>query len=239
MLDVHVPHPTHTWRDFFIHIATITVGLLIAVSLEQAVESIHHHRQRQELIQSLLEDAKKATLDAEEYGRYINLRNAWLRQRLAQVRLAISTRQPLSVSPPFIATFPNTPDSPSWTAAKSSGLLSVLSQDEIRSFGEAANLSIDFSPLATEESTLRFKTRRFDQIYLTSDSPDRYDFSTAASADLKEYLDLLLTEQTSLNRADLWLRYIRGADAALLEGSRDLDVIEKAELRFITAEPAK
>ncbi len=22
MLDVHVPHPTHTWKDFFIHIAT-------------------------------------------------------------------------------------------------------------------------------------------------------------------------------------------------------------------------
>ena len=27
MLDVHPPHsPTHTWKDFFIHIATITVG---------------------------------------------------------------------------------------------------------------------------------------------------------------------------------------------------------------------
>ena len=43
MLDVHPPHaPTHTWRDFFIHIATITVGLLIAVGLEQAVEFLHH-----------------------------------------------------------------------------------------------------------------------------------------------------------------------------------------------------
>ena len=43
MLDVHPPHsPTHTWKDFFIHIATIVIGLLIAVSLEQAVEVIHH-----------------------------------------------------------------------------------------------------------------------------------------------------------------------------------------------------
>ncbi len=26
MLDVHPPHaPTHTWKDFFIHIATISV----------------------------------------------------------------------------------------------------------------------------------------------------------------------------------------------------------------------
>jgi hypothetical protein len=31
MLDVHAPHePVHTWKSFFIHIATIVIGLLIA-----------------------------------------------------------------------------------------------------------------------------------------------------------------------------------------------------------------
>jgi hypothetical protein len=43
MLDVHpAHHAATTWRDFFIHIATIVIGLLIAVGLEQAVEAIHH-----------------------------------------------------------------------------------------------------------------------------------------------------------------------------------------------------
>ncbi len=33
MLDVHAPHETvHGWRDFFTHIATITIGLLIALA---------------------------------------------------------------------------------------------------------------------------------------------------------------------------------------------------------------
>jgi hypothetical protein len=42
MLDVHPPHQSaHTWRDFFIHIATIVLGLLIAVGLEQSVEYFH------------------------------------------------------------------------------------------------------------------------------------------------------------------------------------------------------
>jgi hypothetical protein len=46
MLDVHPPHQaTHTWKDFLIHIATIVVGLLIAVGLEQTVEYFHHRRQ--------------------------------------------------------------------------------------------------------------------------------------------------------------------------------------------------
>jgi hypothetical protein len=43
VLDVHAPHePIHGWRDFFIHLATITIGLLIALTLEWCVEWQHH-----------------------------------------------------------------------------------------------------------------------------------------------------------------------------------------------------
>ena len=49
MLDVHPPHEAaHTWKDFFIHIATIVIGLLIAIGLEQTVELIHHRHQRRD-----------------------------------------------------------------------------------------------------------------------------------------------------------------------------------------------
>lgn len=42
-MEVHPPeHPIHTWRDFFIHIVTIVIGLLIAIGLEQSVEWLHH-----------------------------------------------------------------------------------------------------------------------------------------------------------------------------------------------------
>ena len=54
MLDVHPPeHPAHTWRDFFIHIATIVLGLLIAIGLEQTVEYIHHRREVAETREAL------------------------------------------------------------------------------------------------------------------------------------------------------------------------------------------
>ncbi|WP_158821311.1 hypothetical protein [Granulicella sp. S156] len=42
-MDVHAPHePIHTWKDFLLHLATITIGLLIALGLEGLVEAAHH-----------------------------------------------------------------------------------------------------------------------------------------------------------------------------------------------------
>ena len=60
MLDVHPPHhAASTWRDFFVHIATICVGLLIAVGLEQSVEAFHRRQERRELEAQVREEAER------------------------------------------------------------------------------------------------------------------------------------------------------------------------------------
>ncbi len=42
-MDVSPPHqPIHTWRDFLLHLLTITIGLFIALTLEASIESVHH-----------------------------------------------------------------------------------------------------------------------------------------------------------------------------------------------------
>lgn len=52
-MDVHTPNqPIHTWKDFFIHLLTITIGLFIALSLEAAVQAVHHRH--------LVRDAREA-----------------------------------------------------------------------------------------------------------------------------------------------------------------------------------
>ena len=70
MLDIHAPHEaTHTWKGFFIHIATIVVGLLIAIGLEQAVEYLHHRHQAREMAELLRQESSNnrevATFDIE------------------------------------------------------------------------------------------------------------------------------------------------------------------------------
>jgi hypothetical protein len=45
LLDVHpAHHAANSWNEFFVHIATIVLGLLIAIGLEQTVEYVHHRR---------------------------------------------------------------------------------------------------------------------------------------------------------------------------------------------------
>lgn len=72
MLDVHPPHTSaHTWKDFFIHIATIVIGLLIAVGLEQTVEFLHHRHEVAETRESLHlereENRRSFVMNALEY----------------------------------------------------------------------------------------------------------------------------------------------------------------------------
>lgn len=60
MLDVHAPHESvHSWKSFFIHIAIITIGLLIALCLEKTVEFFHHRHQAREGLELLLREVNE------------------------------------------------------------------------------------------------------------------------------------------------------------------------------------
>jgi len=78
MLDVHPPHhPTHSWKDFFVHIATICVGLLIAIGLEQAVEHLHRAREAHELRESLARETDKIIRDSKQADASLKIALDW------------------------------------------------------------------------------------------------------------------------------------------------------------------
>lgn len=84
MIDVHSPHhPVTTWKDFFIHIAVVAIGLLLALGLEQTVEYFHHRHQVAETRQALRIERKiniiRYQSASDEMRRYVPL----LKQNLA------------------------------------------------------------------------------------------------------------------------------------------------------------
>src|SRR5579875_757419 len=125
MIDVHAPHETtHTWKDFFIHIATIVVGLLIAIGLEQTVEKIHDAHMRNELQKQLSEqcDGNRAYIDED-----VRIAEAYI-DWTDEVGGKLTSAKPGSVvslerMPAGILLFP---DTGVWLAAKDNGRTALL-----------------------------------------------------------------------------------------------------------------
>jgi hypothetical protein len=148
MLDVHPPHtPTHTWKDFFIHIATITVGLLIAIGLEQTVEAIHRSHQRHQLQEDLHEEAEK--------NREIILRDLTMESQLSWFQSAAKAAGTGAKAGKVSLTLPEAPchagylGAPSaryfapseavWTTAKESGLTALIPAQQARIYARLAH----------------------------------------------------------------------------------------------------
>jgi hypothetical protein len=141
MLDVHPPHHSaNTWRDFFIHITTIVVGLLIAIGLEQSVEDLHHAHQRRELLLSLQRDTQLCAQDSAAWARREDVELHWLQVRSSQVIDALSTGHALGPSPSgkFAEEAAEYPSAPQWEAGKASGLLQVLSPEDTEAYSEVS-----------------------------------------------------------------------------------------------------
>lgn len=135
MLDVHPIHaPVHGWRDFFIHIATIVVGLCIAVAIQQAVEFIHNRYQLAETRQAL---------QLEREGNY-----ELLAKNTAAWRVGTAELQNNLLVFQYLQQHPGTPQeklpgvllwatstypfgSVVWDAARQSGVIALMPREEI------------------------------------------------------------------------------------------------------------
>jgi hypothetical protein len=139
MLDVHPPHePIHSWKAYLLHMSTIVLGLLIAIGLEQSVEAIHRGRERQELRESLRLESEKALADAQQSEVAEGDPLRWINARVQLVETALAAQRPLTAPlprKPHVTS--NLPIDPAWEAAKSSGLLNLLTQEEVEAYSEA------------------------------------------------------------------------------------------------------
>jgi hypothetical protein len=137
MLDVHPPHaPTHTWRDFLIHIATIVIGLLIAVGLEQTVEFFHHRHQIRVARERIREEASVNRRILLEDERGIERIEANLDRALILVRRSERTKPATTEAPDFTFDLQGFYDE-AYSSARESGVLSLMPYDESAMYEDA------------------------------------------------------------------------------------------------------
>jgi len=136
MLDVHPAHHAATsWRDFFVHIATIVLGLLIAVGLEQLVEHIHHRIELADARKELAIERKINIVifsdETEEFHRFVPI----LENNLAIfVYLRQHPGKPLPASLGTLrwGAVRNGMLDSAWTAAQRGGVVGYMPQSEAR-----------------------------------------------------------------------------------------------------------
>ena len=232
MLDVHPPHEAaHSWREFFVHMATICLGLLIAIGLEQSVEWMHHRQELKELRESLRRDANEQIADCKDVELSTAALGDSLSRRIEQVSVALQTQQPLKVvgSAKTPHDF-NVPEEPAWNAAKASGLLALMSQEDVAAYSEADSCLQEVTDRYDKQFAARHKLRDLEtKMTLMANDPD---FSKATPEDLKTYLATLIDTRSAVGDFRYWCRQLRGADLAILAGELDVKKIETSERQF-------
>ena len=137
MIDVHPPeHGIHGGRDFFLHLFTITIGLLIALALEAGVEAVHHRHQREEA---------ETLVRREIQNNLAKLRDGApeATSELHQMAHVLQTLEARSQSQPGILNekdfvFREAPIQDSaWRTANSTGALTYMNYAEVERFSDA------------------------------------------------------------------------------------------------------
>jgi hypothetical protein len=248
MLDVHPPHaPTHTWKDFFIHIATITIGLLIAIGLEQTVEAIQRHNERAELRESLQHESEQVLLDTARVETAITAEIEWQNQ-LGNVFIASArTHQPLGAIPPLPNVDFDIPDDPIYNAAKAGAKFPLLTPREAEAYNELDGLLLK-AELAYQQRLEAINNQNETMAQLAFSQPELTSRSHNISnprmkLDFLSGLRLSPDELRQLHRGTVhvevaeggfryWSRQVRGAALALSHGERDLLKLQAAERQF-------
>ena len=225
MLDVHPPHhAASTWRDFFIHIATIVIGLLIAIGLEQMVEAIHHRHQRAELSEQMRVEAQNnLPLIRESIARlqlqagYIQaLEDALLAGKVSGADLEVH-----GVPPPGTSALYISPSRATWPNAQSAGLAALLPAGQAKLY---ARLDFNTALEIRADEELHEKLRTL----LSECVRAHYDHATSAVSVItvmhRDDLLFQLEQAKSLFHGIVVdLGMVEGGDEAIVAGARSLD----------------
>ena len=153
MLDVHAPeHGIHGTRDFFVHLLSITAGLLIALTLEAGVEAIHHRHQKLEADANLRQELRDNSRDLKKVMASIPKERKAVSELL---KLAQDRAQGKTVAAPSQQLGFNfaTLHQASWGTASATGVLNYMDYAQVQRFAEAYEMQQQF--VALQQATLK------------------------------------------------------------------------------------
>jgi hypothetical protein len=247
MIDIHVPQATHTWKDFWIHLGTITAGLLIAISLEQSVEKLHQLHQRHELEASLRAEGEVNKERAEISFSHYDDQMTWLLGLHEDIGRMLATGgnaklayRELHIRPRLLEGIPFT-DNPVlstsvWDTASADSRLALLPDDVANSYsllyrGQMTILAQD--RLKMQEATARQEA--FEERFADKRTPTTPVLARMSAAKLEEYDALAMESFTAARDAKSQLRTVYGNNNWVRQGLYDRASAHRAQVEARTA----
>jgi hypothetical protein len=134
-MDVHAPHESvHSWKDFAIHLAIVTIGLFIALMLEAGVEYWHHRHIVAEARENIRVELENNHGSAQKNIEYLS-------QNLKNVSSNIRTIRQLETQSKLHGSLMNTMtfvslDDAAWRTARDTGALAYMPYDEVQRYSD-------------------------------------------------------------------------------------------------------
>jgi len=151
-LEVHPPHePIHTFRDFLLHIFTITIGLLIALGLEAAVENLHHRHIVREARENIRREIEQNQQAVKEDLTSLATNEQNMKNNLVVLRRLRNDPATKDLHMTYQFNWSSFNES-AWHSARDSGALTYMPTDEVQRYADL----YDGQEIATNLSTSIF-----------------------------------------------------------------------------------
>jgi hypothetical protein len=128
-MEIHKPHAAKTWKEFFIELGTIVIGILIALGLEQMVEDFHARSrvaQARENIRSEIADNLGLIVTRDQTNGCISRRLNEVDGLIRALAAGTPSQGPIWIGTPFLAAMANS----QYTSATQSGAVSLMPNQE-------------------------------------------------------------------------------------------------------------
>ena len=137
VIDVHPPNePIHGWRDFFIHLTTITIGLFIALSLEGCVEWRHHHHLAHEAETSLHAEIRQNSQAVQKYLVVVHKQQEALVKDVVILKHIIKNQKAPDASKIALEFNITSLDNVSWKTAQSTTALAYMPYAQVEEYSD-------------------------------------------------------------------------------------------------------
>jgi hypothetical protein len=151
MMELSPPHsPIHTKRDFFVHMLTIILGIMIALGLEAIIEWGHHRALVREARQNILTEVRKNKTT-------VNQTLAEMKQREEELNHIVTLARQLELNPSSFKSGTMTVDWTShelygtaWKTASTSGAATYMKYDELQHYTDIYDDQQEFASLQQE-----------------------------------------------------------------------------------------